>query len=205
MNAARILREARARAGLTQAKVARRAGVPQPAVARIERGGATPRVDTMQRLLNACGAMLVAEPRLGMGVDRRLIRDLLRMPPHIRLAQANARGFRPVQVLRVLKGRRVRHVVAGGAAALLRGAPTTPTTVEIAPEPDAMNRRRLRRAIERLRQGRIRHGTVTPRWTLRAAGSYEQLDRAAEDVPVHDFVVRVASVDDLIRLARSRE
>jgi transcriptional regulator with XRE-family HTH domain len=186
--------------------VARRAGVPQPAVARIERGGGTPRVDTLERLLNACAASLVVEPRLGANVDRKEIRRLLRLTPAQRLAHGDARGFRPARVLRIaVKGRRVRCVVIGGVGALLRGAPASPATVEIAPQQDAMNRRRLRVAIQRLAQGRIRYGTVAPRWTMRSVGSYEMLDRAAEDVIVEDFTVRVASVDDLIRLARSRE
>ncbi|MGH2723895.1 MAG: helix-turn-helix transcriptional regulator [Actinomycetota bacterium] len=206
MNAARVLREARARAGLTQAEVARRAGLPQPAVARIERGGGIPRVDTLERLLRACGASLAVEPRLGMDVDRKEIRDLLRLTPSERLAHASAPGFRPAQVLRILvRGRRVRCVAIGGVAALLRGAPAWPSTVEVAPRPDAMNRRRLRLAVQRLGAGRIRYGTVTPRWALRRVGSYELLDRAAEAVPMGDFTVRVASVDDLIRLARTPE
>ena len=206
MNAARVLREARGRAGLTQAEVARRAGVAQPAVARIEGGGSSPRVDTLERLLRACGATLVAEPGPGRDVDRTQIRALLRRTPIRRLGHAAGRGFRPDQVLRiVVRGRRVRCVVVGGTAALLRGAPASPRTVEIAPRPDPMNRRRLRGAIERLGRGRIRHGTITLRWALRRVGSYEALDGAAEEIPVGDFTVRVASIDDLIRLARTAE
>src|SRR5262249_59357069 len=45
----RELAEARERAGLTQAEVARRMGTTQPAVARLERGEADPRLSTIER------------------------------------------------------------------------------------------------------------------------------------------------------------
>lgn len=202
MNAARILREARGRAGLSQSELARRTGVAQPAVARIEGGRSVPRVDTLERLLNACGATLVSEPNLGAGVDRAEIERLLRHSPERRLAEANAPEFRPLTVLRILHARNVRCVVVGAAGARLRGAPVETSTVEIAPEPDPMNRRRLRMAINRLAQGRFRPGRAVPRWSLGPVGSYAALAGAAEPVPVENFTVAVASIDDLIRLAR---
>jgi transcriptional regulator with XRE-family HTH domain len=78
---ARVLRAARRRAGLTQRALAERAGVPQPSVARIESGASVPRTDTLQRLLHAAGQELAAEPRLGIGIDRTLIRERLAMTP----------------------------------------------------------------------------------------------------------------------------
>jgi HTH-type transcriptional regulator/antitoxin HipB len=66
MDAARVLRESRRRAGLTQAELAQRVGVLQPAVARIETGRARPRVDTLERLLLVCGMTLVIEQRPGI-------------------------------------------------------------------------------------------------------------------------------------------
>ncbi|HET7665030.1 MAG TPA: helix-turn-helix transcriptional regulator [Mycobacterium sp.] len=96
MRADIMLREARRRAGLTQRALAEMAGVPQPTVARIESGSVTPRADTFARLLRAAGSELVVEPRLGIGVDRTLIRDRLAMTParRIRLAvdEAHALG-----------------------------------------------------------------------------------------------------------------
>jgi len=50
MDAARTLRDARRRAHLTQRALASRSGIPQPAIARIERGTVVPRVDTLDRL-----------------------------------------------------------------------------------------------------------------------------------------------------------
>lgn len=93
-----MLRKARRRAGLTQRSLAARTGVAQPTVARIERGLEVPRVDTMQRLLEACGETLEAGPRRGLGVDRSLIREMLSRSPAERLALVPAEA----DVLRVL-------------------------------------------------------------------------------------------------------
>jgi len=53
------LRAARARAGLSQADLARRAHTSQPAIARYETGVATPSLATLERLLAATGTSLV--------------------------------------------------------------------------------------------------------------------------------------------------
>jgi transcriptional regulator with XRE-family HTH domain len=80
MNAARILNMARRRAGLTQRELARRAGIPQPSISRIERDQVSPTVDTLERLLRACDQELEAVRRSREGdVDRTLIDLRLRM------------------------------------------------------------------------------------------------------------------------------
>ena len=56
-----LIPEARERAGLTQADVARRAGTSQPAIARYEAGQARPRLETAQRCVEACGFELRIE------------------------------------------------------------------------------------------------------------------------------------------------
>jgi predicted transcriptional regulator len=81
MDAARVLRQARRRAGLTQRGLADRARVPQSQIAKIESGAVVPRVDTLDRLLEACGEGLEARPRLGVGVDRTLAYELLKLSP----------------------------------------------------------------------------------------------------------------------------
>lgn len=45
----------RARAGLTQAELARRMGTTQSSIARIEGGGSLPTIDMLARLARACG------------------------------------------------------------------------------------------------------------------------------------------------------
>jgi transcriptional regulator with XRE-family HTH domain len=52
------LRRARQRTGLTQAELAQRAGLAQPAISLIEAGQANPTVQTIQQLANALGCPL---------------------------------------------------------------------------------------------------------------------------------------------------
>jgi predicted transcriptional regulator len=66
---------------LTQRDLAARASVPQSVVGRIESGGVVPRVDTLDRLLAACGEGLESVPRPGIGLDRTVARNLLRLTP----------------------------------------------------------------------------------------------------------------------------
>lgn len=58
MNVANELREARARAGLTQAALATRTGTSQATISAYESGRKQPSVATLGRLLAACGARL---------------------------------------------------------------------------------------------------------------------------------------------------
>jgi predicted transcriptional regulator len=88
MEAARLLREARRDAGLSQRRLAELTRVAQPAIARIESGAVEPRADTLERLLAGCGRELVATRRPGVGVDRGPIRALLAMSPSERLRSA---------------------------------------------------------------------------------------------------------------------
>jgi predicted transcriptional regulator len=96
MDAGRIVRYARRRAGLTQRGLAERAGVPQPAIARIESGAVSPRLTTLLELVEAAGFTLEVSPRIGEGVDRSLIRAALERPPEerIRAATAAAKNLR---------------------------------------------------------------------------------------------------------------
>lgn len=55
MDAAELIAWARMSAGLTQARLARRAGTSQPVVARYETGATSPTIRTLRRLLRATG------------------------------------------------------------------------------------------------------------------------------------------------------
>jgi transcriptional regulator with XRE-family HTH domain len=81
MRAGAIVRQARREAGLGQRELARRAGVPQPTVSRIERGLASPRFATLDRLLRECGLELELASRPGRDVDRTLIAERMRLTP----------------------------------------------------------------------------------------------------------------------------
>ena len=142
MNAARALRQARRLAGLSQTELARRAAVPVQHINRIERAVIDPRVGTLVSLLAAAGARLEVSPCFAGGVDRGPIRDLLAVPVWSRLSAQHVRA------LDHLARRRVVYVVVGDAAARLHGAPVQVETLEIVPEPDDINLRRLARAQE---------------------------------------------------------
>jgi predicted transcriptional regulator len=86
VNVGRTLRQARRRAGLSQRSLAARTGVAQPTIARIEAGAHSPRVITLEVLLDACGEEIQAMPRAGDGIDRTAIRELLEMSPEQRLS-----------------------------------------------------------------------------------------------------------------------
>jgi transcriptional regulator with XRE-family HTH domain len=90
MDPARVLRQARRRAGLTQRELAARAGVPQSRIAKIESGAVVPRVDTFDRILEACGEGLESVPRPGRGLDRTGYVELLRTTPRRRVEAAGA-------------------------------------------------------------------------------------------------------------------
>ena len=95
MAATSILRYVRRKANLSQRELARRAGTTQATISRIEEGLISPRFDTLERLLDACGFELQAIPRRGEGVDRGAICELLRATPEkrARLAAVEARNL----------------------------------------------------------------------------------------------------------------
>ena len=82
-----LIREARRRAGLSQAALGRRLGKPQSVIARWERGRATPSLDTLLEVIRACGLELEYRlvPRDASNLS--LIEQHLRMTPAERLAQ----------------------------------------------------------------------------------------------------------------------
>jgi transcriptional regulator with XRE-family HTH domain len=83
-----LLKDARRQAGLSQADLARRLGVSQAAVAKLERPGANPTVDTLDRVLWAAGHQLTfsSSVRPAGGVDESLIRRQLELTPAERIA-----------------------------------------------------------------------------------------------------------------------
>ena len=90
MGAATYVNQARRAAGLSQRELSRRTGVPQSAIARIERGQQVPRADTLERLLDACGFELRLGPARGGGVDQREIKRFLGLSPGERVARGAA-------------------------------------------------------------------------------------------------------------------
>jgi predicted transcriptional regulator len=105
MDAGQALRRARRRARLTQRALAHQTGIAQPTVARIEVGSEVPRIDTLVRLLRACGETIEVLPRAGLGVDRTGIRALLALTPAQRV---EALRDEATTLSRVIGARRLR-------------------------------------------------------------------------------------------------
>lgn len=85
MNISEIIRSSRLRRNWTQTELARRLGTPQSAIARWERGSLSPRVKTLERILQACGyhcELLLADQ---WEVDRDQLRERLSWSPAERL------------------------------------------------------------------------------------------------------------------------
>src|SRR3977135_3524874 len=88
MTPATIIREARRSAGLTQAELARRLGVAQPVVARLETRAANPTVETLDRTLRATGHRLPPAGRPhAPPVATSLIRKALELSPADRVTR----------------------------------------------------------------------------------------------------------------------
>jgi transcriptional regulator with XRE-family HTH domain len=81
-----IVRQARSDAGLTQAELAERAATSQSAIARLESGGANPRLSTLEDVLAATGHELaIAASAENSGIDETQIAANLRLSPAERL------------------------------------------------------------------------------------------------------------------------
>lgn len=83
MDVATILRTARQRAGLTQARLAARAGTSAPTLSDYEQGKRRPRADVLLRLLDAAGLEVVLVPT-SIGATRYVDRYCDELAQHVR-------------------------------------------------------------------------------------------------------------------------
>lgn len=87
---ARLVREARSRAGHTQRELAQRARTAQSVVARIESGATSPTWETFARLLAAAGFELDVALVVSPASDSHMLADvsrILRLTPEARLIE----------------------------------------------------------------------------------------------------------------------
>lgn len=87
-----ILREARARASLSQRALAQRAGIAQSEIARIEAGRQEPGYRTLERLVRAAGFDLKVDLVPHDDHDERLIEAMLELPVDERLDSLERHG-----------------------------------------------------------------------------------------------------------------
>jgi transcriptional regulator with XRE-family HTH domain len=95
-----LLREARLRAGLSQAELARRAGKATSVIGRWERGEVRPSLETLRELVDACGLELIFRIHRAAHEQDAAIEESLRLTPSQRLTQLEAAADL------ILKGRR---------------------------------------------------------------------------------------------------
>lgn len=221
MGTAGLIREARKRAGLTQAELAARIRRPQSTVARWEAQRRTPSLEVLREVADACGLELTVRFAKADNSYDWFIARQLELPPAERLATMSA-GYDVLPLLRALHARQARCVLIGEVAAVLQGCPLTldRRTSAIVPGGDAVSEHALAAALQGL--GAVR-GDIDDRfcglhavepWTLpdastvevvhRPAGThgYADLCRDARAVALlPDLQVTVASVADLARIA----
>jgi transcriptional regulator with XRE-family HTH domain len=85
-----LLREARRRAGLSQAELARRARKPTSVIGRWERNEVKPSLETLRQLVDACGLELTFGLRPADRDQDDVIAAALRLTPAQRLEQLEA-------------------------------------------------------------------------------------------------------------------
>jgi hypothetical protein len=136
--------------------------------------------------------------------------------------------FEPLEALRVLSAHGVRYVLIGGFAAVIRGSPVITGDLDLCNARDDENIERLARALQDL-QTTLRdappdvpvvldaktlrngdHFTFTTRagpldclGTPAGTAGFEDLDADATEENLDGLTVRVASLDDLIRMKRA--
>lgn len=225
-----LLREARRRAGLSQAELGARVGRPQTQVARWERDAVNPSLETLRELVRVCGLELT----LGLAThDDSYALDAaerLALPPPARLARsltsANSvralnrrrgqqRAFDPLPALVALETAGIPFVLIGSLAGVLRGSPLLPLdpTITIVPATEA-TLDAVGDALALLRAKRV-EGEGT--WGLPKLAAeltavqcppgtfgWTDLRRDATTMPVGpDLRLFVASLADLVRIAEA--
>jgi transcriptional regulator with XRE-family HTH domain len=172
-SAGRLLRDARRRHGVSQARLAARAGTTQSAISRIENDRISPSVDTLWELLYLLGDDLeIDSRRRESGVDITLNEANLRFTPSDRVKRGLSfadfvrrnRGkgpndletwghvdgpppLEPHPLLRALVAQGVDFVLIGGMAGLARGSSYPTYDLDVAYARDRANLERLAQAL----------------------------------------------------------
>ena len=141
----------------------------------------------------------------------------------------SSRRFDPVFILRRLQAHGVRFVLIGGLAAKAHGSPTLTVDLDVCYARDPDNLERLAAALNELRAElrgappglpfrldrltlergdsftfTTEHGDLDILGTPAGVSGYGELEANAEDVELdEELVVKLASLDDLIRMKRA--
>lgn len=187
---------------MTQDQLAQAVGMPQPSIARIERGTVLPRTATLVEILRATGHRLAVEP-IGPPVKPGPIKKRLAMtvPQRTRAAMSS---IEPIRILRRLRRFGVPFVLIGELAEVAHGSPARigPIIEVCRASTDVANERLALARADLGRDGepdRLRLVTRTD-----AGDDYDLLARNATGMPVDaGILVKVAALEDLIRARRA--
>ena len=199
---------ARKRAGMTQLDLARVLEMPQPSIARIERGTVSPRTATLLAILEATGSELTIGPK-GPPVDREAIRRRLALAVPRRTWDAlgkpsQDRRTSPTFILRRLRFFGVPFVLIGELAEAVHGAPIkVGREIEVCHAQTDEAAERLATALKDI-EASDSVGRLVARTETAAGDDYETLMRNAARMLVDTgLLVRVAAVEDLIQIRRA--
>lgn len=186
-----LIREARARAGLSQAALARRVGCPQSTIARWERGNRLPSLETTRDVIRACGLDLgFALARYDDSYESLVDAQLVLAPlQRIRVLVGDAAVDDVLPALEAAA--RTDGVLIGPLAEALRGSPLVPAVPLV-----------VRLAVD--------EATATAGQTLEVVqnvtGTAGAGDLRRDASPISlgaDLAVSVASLRDLVRMAEA--
>ena len=152
-----LIREARLRAGLSQAGLSELTGKDRAQIARWERDAVLPSFETLRMLLRACGYDLSADLVAYEPATEPQLEELARLTPHERLLRHDERRtaapgaadarWEPLELIAALERRRVAYVIIGVLARVIHGSDETTNAVEICPGMSESNRHRLDLAL----------------------------------------------------------
>jgi transcriptional regulator with XRE-family HTH domain len=153
-----LIREARLRAGFTQAELAARSGRERSVIARWEQGGSVPSLETLLELLAVCGydlplelaeqddrALSRAHESALLSPERRVERMLRTRTREIPKGE-EPKPFDPFAILTALERHRVTYLVIATFARVIRGTDEIAQELEITPSRQPPNLARLQRA-----------------------------------------------------------
>lgn len=93
--AAEMIRDARIDAGLSQAKLARRAGIPRSVLNAYERGSRQPGANTLASILAAAGFRLEARPMIDLDRNAEILEQVIELAESLPFKPKRRLAFPP--------------------------------------------------------------------------------------------------------------